>query len=149
MPVLNVQTLASRVGKQIEFQRVLSTVIGSFGALAMVLACLGLYGVIAFNVKGRLPEIGIRMAFGARTVDVAGVFMRDAGRLVATGIILGAFLSLPAVLLITALLTDVRQYHATALVAVSAVLAGVAAASTIIPVLRATKMNPITVIRSD
>jgi putative ABC transport system permease protein len=149
LPVFNLRTLASAVDQQIRFQRVLTTAIAVLSGLALLLASIGLYGVIAFSVKGRTREIAMRMALGARAGAVLALFLRDGLRFTLIGTLAGGLLAILAGKLIAAAVTGVRPYDPIVLMVVASILALVALLSTLLPARRATRIDPMAALRSD
>jgi ABC-type antimicrobial peptide transport system permease subunit len=126
-----------------------ATLFVAFGGLALVLATIGLYSVIAYNVVQRTHELGVRVALGAKGKDVLGLVLGQGVRLAATGIVLGTLVALLAGRLVKPLLFNVspRDPIVFALVALS--LLGAAVLASVLPSLRASRVDPITALRSD
>lgn len=122
--------------------RVSAWLVGSFASLALLLAVVGLYGVIAYSVSQRTREIGVRMALGAQRNTVYRMILREAGGLAVAGIVLGLLGSLAATTLLGKLLFQVRAWDATTLAAVSVMLAAAALAASFLPARRAASVNP-------
>jgi macrolide transport system ATP-binding/permease protein len=123
--------------------------VGGFAAIALLLGVVGLYGVIAYSVSQRTREIGVRMALGAQRSAVYRLILREAGWLTAIGILAGALCSLGAGLLMRKLLFGVGSWDAPTLIAVSALLAGAAAAASYLPARRAASVNPVEALRAE
>ena len=117
--------------------------------MALVLACLGLYGVLSFSVSQRMREIGVRMALGADARRVVLLVVRDGWRLVARGLAAGAACSLIAAPLLGRLLFDVSAFDPLTLVGVPLLLAVVALAACYVPARRASRLEPLTILRVD
>jgi len=129
--------------------RLAAVLLGIFGGLALVLAAIGLYGVIAFVVGQRTREFGVRMALGADRTGILRQVLGQGARLAAIGLIVGIGLSMLAAPLLASLLvrvspTDVLTYSATA-----ALLFGVALAACWLPARRAASVDPIEALRTD
>ncbi|MGD0733627.1 MAG: ABC transporter permease [Terracidiphilus sp.] len=122
---------------------------GGFAALALVLGVVGLYGVIAFSVSRRTREIGVRMALGAQRSSVYRLVLREAGRLIAVGMVLGLAGSVGAAMLMRKLLFGVQAWDAGTLIAVAAVLAGSALAASYIPARQAASVEPAEALRAE
>src|SRR5688500_4056281 len=121
----------------------------AFGVLALILAAMGLYSVIAYNVTQRTHEIGVRVALGAQARDVAGLVVSDGLRVTIVGVAIGGAVALWAGRWVKALLFDVSPNDPAvfALVAATLVAAGVAASW--LPARRATRVDPNVVLRAD
>jgi predicted permease len=130
-------------------ERLMATLSGFFGALAVVLATVGLYGVMSYSVARRRGEIGLRMALGADRRDVIGMIMREAGTLLAGGVVVGTALALVAARSAGALLYGLQPGDpATLALAVSA-LTVVAAAASYLPAQRAARLEPTAALREE
>lgn len=124
----------------------LATVLGS---LALLLASIGLYGVMSFVVSQRTHEIGIRLAIGAQASDVVRLFLRQGGKLIAIGLALGVIGGAAVSSLLTKVLTDISQFDPMTFIMVATFLAFVALAACYVPARRATKVDPMTALRSS
>ncbi|MDP1568977.1 MAG: ABC transporter permease [Vicinamibacterales bacterium] len=129
--------------------RIGAMVIGAFGALALVLAAMGLYGVIAYSVSLRTREVGIRMALGAERGQVLRLVLRQGGTLALAGIGIGVVASLGVGQVIGSLLYGVSGVDALAYGAAAGVLLLVALAANLGPALTASRVNPIRALRAD
>jgi putative ABC transport system permease protein len=123
--------------------------LSAFGALALLLSSIGLYGLLAFAVSRRTREIGVRMALGAGRTQVVTMVVRTAMRLVGIGLLVGAVASLGAGRLLRSQLLGVSPYDPATLLAVAALLAGVALAATLLPARRAARVDPIVALRHE
>jgi putative ABC transport system permease protein len=130
-------------------ERLMATLSGFFGFLAALLATVGLYGVISYTVARRTNEIGIRMALGAQRGNVVGMIMREAGMLLAIGIVVGAALALAAGRAATSLLYGLKPYDPLTIVLAALALAGVAAAASFLPAHRASRLDPMNALREE
>ncbi|SRR6266508_3537600 len=124
-------------------------VVGIFGALAICLAVVGLYGVLSHTVAQRRREIGIRMALGAAPRDVLALFLRKGGRLALFGITIGVVLSTAVTRPLSRMLFGVTPTDAATFASVSLLLAAVALAAAYIPARRATRVDPMASLRSE
>jgi predicted permease len=123
--------------------------VGSFAALALVLAIVGLYGVIAYSVGQRTREIGVRMALGAHRGAVYAMVLKEAGWLVTVGLAVGLASSVAAATLMRSLLFGTQAWDAPTLTAVAAVLAIAALLASYIPARRAASVNPVEALRAE
>ena len=130
-------------------ERLLATISTFFGGLALLLACLGLYGLMSYAVARRTAEIGIRVALGAQSADVLGMVAKTGLRLALIGVGVGALLALGVTRAIAALLYDVKPWDPMTYAAVGVALSTVALLACFIPARRATKVDPITSLRYE
>jgi ABC-type antimicrobial peptide transport system permease subunit len=124
-----------------------SGLLTALGAIAFVLAAVGLYGVMSFSVSQRTREMGIRMALGAQPQTVVGVVMRQGMLLTAAGVVAGAALSLASMKLLAMFLVGVSPSDPLTFGAASLFLTSVAAIASYLPARRATRVDPFTAIR--
>lgn len=148
-PLFDVQTLTGRIGGKLQRQRTPLYLIGAFGLLALVLAALGVYGVLAFSVGQRTQEFGIRAALGATVGDVVGLVIRQGFRLVAVGVILGLAGYLAVHHLLNHLVFGITTLDPIAVATGPAVLLAVAFAACLLPARRAARIDPLVALRSD
>jgi predicted permease len=130
-------------------ERLMAAVSGFFGALAAILATVGLYGVISYIVARRKNEIGIRMALGAGRGQVVGMILRESGWVLAVGLVVGSALSLLATRSAATLLFGLKANDPSTLLAAAALLAGICVLASYIPARRASKLNPMTTLREE
>ena len=123
--------------------------VGGFAGLALVLAIVGLYGVIAYSVSQRTREIGVRMALGAQRGAVYGMVLKEAGWLTALGVGAGLVCSIAMAMLMRSLLFGTQAWDAMTLGAVAAVLAISALMAGYIPARRAASVNPVEALRAE
>lgn len=144
-----VNSMRDIVGPQVRSWELGATMFLIFGALALVLAAIGLYSVIAYDVAQRTRELGIRIALGAATEDVVGLVTRDGLRFVLTGAVLGGAIALGAGRWIAPLLYAVTPGDPLVYGVVAGVLLLVAAIASLVPAWRATRVNPSLTLRSE
>jgi ABC-type antimicrobial peptide transport system permease subunit len=142
-------TMEQLVYDSVARPRLNTVLLAAFAALALALAAVGIYGVIAYSVSRRAHEIGVRMALGARPRAVYQLVLRQAGQLIAMGLIVGLACSLVASTLMRKLLFGTPPWDLPTLTTVAAVLAGSALLASYIPARRAASVNPIEVMRAD
>src|SRR5438067_230732 len=145
----DIVSLEQLIGRQTAARRFNTTLLTTFALLAVGLALVGIYGVTAYAVTQRTRELGIRMALGARGVDVVGLLMRESLRRVAAGVGLGLLAALGVTRALTAMLFEVAPYDATTFVATALLLVGVALLATWVPARRATKVDPMVALRYE
>jgi ABC-type antimicrobial peptide transport system permease subunit len=126
-----------------------ATLFGAFGAIALLLAVVGVYGVKAYAVACRTREIGIRMALGAHRRDIFGLIMRQGVLQTAVAVGAGLLLSLAAGRVVAKILYDVSPSDPLALVTATLMLAAAALLACFFPANRATRVNPITALRTE
>ncbi len=141
--------LQDQIRQSLLAERLLATLSGFFGALAVVLAMIGLYGVMSYTVAERTSEIGIRMALGARRGDVTVMILRKAATLLAAGLAVGVGLSLAAGSAASALLFGRKPRDPVTLTIAVAVLAAVALGASYLPARRAAALDPIASLKDE
>jgi putative ABC transport system permease protein len=149
LAVSDVTTMAQVIGEASAPQRFSATVLGGFAAGALLLAAIGLYGVLAFSVGQRTREIGVRLALGADRGGVIGLVLRQGMTLVAVGLVLGAVGSVAASRLITSLLFQTAAYDITTYVVVPLLLAVVSLLACYLPARRAATVAPSVALRTE
>jgi putative ABC transport system permease protein len=149
VPVSDVATLAELGRGSIARQRVTGQMLGVFAVVALLLAALGLYGVLSALVGERRHEIGVRTALGARPADVIAMVMARSGRLALAGIVLGTAGALATTRLLASFLYEVTATDPTTFALVIGVLAATAAIASYLPARRATRVDPLVALRSE
>ena len=149
VPVSEVQTFEEVVSRSLWRQRLQGNVLAIFAAMSLVLACVGLYGVISYAVAQRTRELGVRMALGASRRTVMFMVFGQSVRVVVAGIAIGVAAAFFAVRIMAALLYGVEARDLATFFTVPMVLAVTALIATIAPALRATRVSPIVAIRSE
>jgi putative ABC transport system permease protein len=148
LPVVNVQTLEEYLEHSLNERRQLTWLIAGFAAVALLLAVVGLYGVISYSVTQRTTEIGIRQAIGASRSDILRLVLWQGMRLAATGIAVGAIGATIATRLVSGMLFHVSATDPRTFTAISAIFLIVALAATWVPAYRATRVDPLQSLRS-
>ena len=149
LPIVSIHTVREQLAANLENQIVLSRISTFFAALALLLACVGLYGIMSYTVAGRIREIGVRMALGAQHADVLQLVLREAMLLVGVGLAIGIPVSLASSRVLHGFLFGLNSTDPLSLTAVVLLLGTVAAIAGMIPARRATKINPIVALRYE
>ncbi len=149
LPVFGVKTLDEHLGISLFPARIAALLLGSFGCIALILAAIGIYGVMAYSVAQRTREIGIRMALGAQTLDVLKMVLKQGALLVAIGLAIGLLASLVLTNFMSSVLYGVSATDLLTYAVVSAVLTGVALAACFVPARRAAKTDPMIALRYE
>jgi ABC-type antimicrobial peptide transport system permease subunit len=123
--------------------------VGGFAAMALILGVVGLYGVVAYSVSRRTREIGVRMALGAERRGVVLMILRQAGKMVTLGVVVGLLASLGVSRLIASMVFGVNSYNPLTFVAVAVILTPVALAACYIPARRAARVDPMVALRYE
>ncbi len=149
LPAYSVTTLDAQLRESLSTRRVSMVLLVAFGALAVLLAAVGIYGVLAFSIAQRLRELGIRMALGARPGQVLQMILRQGLTLVGLGVGLGVLAALALGRLLSSMLFGVQAYDPVTLAAVCALLVVVSLAACYRPARRATRIDPIEALRNE
>jgi ABC-type antimicrobial peptide transport system permease subunit len=144
-----VQTLESRIDEETWVFSIFGTLFLAFGGVALLLASIGLYGVMAFTVARRTPEVGIRLALGATRAQVLSLVMRQGLSQVAIGLVLGAGVAVLASRGLALILFEVSPYDPIVFSGVAIALATTGALATLIPASRASRSDPAHALRYD
>jgi putative ABC transport system permease protein len=147
IPVSSVRTLEQIVGTSVANRRFSTSLIAGFAALAMLLAAIGIYGVISYMVSERTFEIGVRMALGAEKGSVLALVLRDGVRLALIGIAIGVAGAAGLSRAIRSMLVGVPTIDVVTMLAVAVVLASVAVLASLLPARRATAVSPTEALR--
>jgi len=147
LSVRRVSMLNADIERTLGRELMMSRLVGFFGLLALLLACVGVYGVMSYTVARRTGEIGIRMALGARQTDVAGMVLRETAGLVVGGIALGIPAALATTRLIESLLFGLEPTDPTTIGAVTLSLLAVAGLAGLLPARRAANVDPMVALR--
>lgn len=149
LPIYWPQTLDAMVAKAKFFKKLFAWIFGVFGGVALVLAGVGLYGVMAYSVNQRTQEIGVRMALGAEPGVVLRMIMREGGLRLGIGLVIGLGLGFLAGKLQTNFLYGVTAADWPTLVGAGLTLGGAGLLACLVPALRAVRVNPVEALRSD
>ncbi len=149
LPVFDVRSLETVLRDRADKQRGVSMLLAAFGLLALLLAALGLYGVMAYAVTKRTREMGVRLALGATPGQLTRLIATDGLRLALTGVAIGGLLALPLAQVLGALIFGVQIADLAAFVGTCALLVVVALVAAVLPARRAARLDPIVALRNE
>lgn len=149
IPVSSLQPIEESLGTSVALPKLYATLVAIFAAAALLLAALGVYGVMAYSVSQRQREIGVRIALGAEPRGIQRMILRQGGTLAVAGLGIGVTASMILGQLLSKLLFGVTPFDAPTLIAVPAVLGVVTVIASWIPARRAMRLDPVAVIRQD
>jgi putative ABC transport system permease protein len=149
IPLASVMPMTDLVTQSVRSTRLSATLFGLFGMLGLLLAGIGIYGVMTYTVQQRRHEIGVRLALGAQRRDVVAMVVGRGAALSAIGIVIGTALALASVGLLKKLLFGVPPHDGTTFVTIAVILAGVGILAAFIPGLKATHVDPVTALRGE
>jgi predicted permease len=149
LPVLSIKTESEQIDRSLFQERLIARLSSFFGGLSLLLACLGLYGLLSYEVARRTREIGVRMALGARPSDVLRFVVRQGVGLSAAGAILGILAALAVTRYLASLLYGVHPFDPLTFLAVALLLGLVALAACYIPARRASHVDPLVALRYE
>jgi len=149
LPLMNVRTQDEQIAAKMRPERIFADLTVGFGVLALVLAAIGIYGMLAYTVSRRTSEIGIRMALGARPAMVLGMVLREATWIASIGLVAGTAAALGLGKLVASLLYGLRWWDPATLAGSGALLALVALGASWIPARRAAGVDPMTALRHE
>jgi ABC-type antimicrobial peptide transport system permease subunit len=147
LPVFGVSSMNDVLDRSLASRRFSADLVGGFAGLAVLLASIGIYGLLAYMVGQRTREIGIRMAVGARRDDILRMFLRKGSVLAGVGIVAGLVFSAFTASMMASLLYGVRPHDRLVFLAVPLLLFAVAVLASYIPARRATKVDPMFALR--
>ena len=149
LPLTNINTISEIIGQSLWAARMSAILLVLFGLLALVLAAVGIYGILAYSVNQRTQEIGVRMALGAKPFDILKLVLSQAMLLVIIGIVIGTGASLFITRLFATLLFGVSAFDPVTFLLTPIILALVALLASYIPAYRATKVDPLVALRYE
>jgi predicted permease len=148
-PISHVRTMEEIVAEVTSSRTVQVRLLGSLAALALLLAGVGIHGLLSYTVSNRARELGVRMALGAQRRDILGMVVGQGLRLAGAGVLLGVVLAYAAARGMAALLASVGPADGATLLAVGGICLAIAAAGCVFPALRAVRTDPIAAIRAE
>jgi predicted permease len=149
LPLFDVRTQSQQIEQALYQERLMSRLSSFFAFLALILACIGLYGLLSYEVARRTRELGIRMALGARRRELMRLVVRRGLLLALAGSVIGIGTAMALTRLMAAMLYDVRPYDPATFAAVGILLVLVALAACLIPARRAMRINPMVALRYE
>jgi putative ABC transport system permease protein len=149
IPVYGMQTMKTYLANNTEQPRLSVMLLGGLGGLALLLAIIGIYGVVSYSVTQRTQEIGVRMALGATRADVMKMVVGQAGILIAAGVVIGAGASLGLGSVMRNMLFQISGRDPVTLALIAALLVLVGLVASIVPARRATRVDPLVALRTD
>ncbi len=149
LPLVGIRTQNEQISATLSQEKTFSTLTTGFGFLALVLASIGIYGIMAYNVARRVNEIGIRMALGAQTGQILTMILREGVLLAIAGIILGIAATLPLTRLVATMLYGVSPTDPLTLIGATVILLAVALLAAFLPARRASLVEPTVALRHE
>jgi putative ABC transport system permease protein len=149
LPIADIKPMESLIGASIAERRFIMLLLAAFAAVALTLAAIGVYGVLAYVVSQRTQEIGLRMAIGATAGDVVQLFLREGIVLAAVGLFVGLAAAAAASRALSSMLFDVGSGDPMTFISVTGVLVGAALAASYLPARRAAHVDPMEALRCD
>ena len=126
LPIINIRTQQEQIDATMQQERMFAALTAGFGVLALALACIGIYGIMAYSVANRRNEIGIRMALGAQPGQVRGIILRESGWLAGAGVLVGVAAAMALTRLVKSMLYGVQPWDPATMAAGALLLLGVA-----------------------
>jgi ABC-type antimicrobial peptide transport system permease subunit len=149
VPVYSVRALNELTERSISSQILIARLSSVFAGLALLLAAIGLYGILSYSVSGRTREIGVRMALGAQRGSVLSMVLLEAGKLVLLGVVIGVPAAMLAGRLFSSMLFGLKATDPLSMLFVLAVLLAITLLASYIPARRATKVDPMIALRYE
>jgi predicted permease len=149
VPIYSVRTLGELTDRSINDQILIARLSSFFAGLALLLASIGLYGILSYSVAGRTREIGVRMALGAQRSSVLLMILQEAGKLVILGVVIGIPAALLSSRLFSSMLFGLSHSDPLSMIMVVGILLAIALLASFIPARRATKVDPMVALRYE
>jgi len=147
--MIDLRTQQEQVEASMQFERLFASLTAGFGVLALALACVGIYGVMAYSVANRTNEIGIRLALGAQPGQVRGMILRESTWLALAGIVVGVGAALALARVVKSMLYGIQPYDPVTFGAGVLILMAVALAAGWVPARRAAGVQPMEALRHE
>ena len=149
LPVADVRTMSDVVGATLSTPRFTGVLLGTFAALALILSAIGIYGVLSYVVSRRTREIGIRVAIGAQRAQVLRLILRSGLSLALAGVVIGIAVAAAASQLMRGMLHDVQPMDPFTFLAAIVLLSSIAALASLVPAWRASRVDPVVVLKGE
>jgi len=149
LPITEVRTLAEQVDGSLVAQKLMARLSSFFGLLALLLASIGIYGVLSYAVARRTSEVGLRMALGAKASNVVCLVMRDVVALVTVGLAIGVPAAVALERLVSTMLFGLTNVDAVSIATAVTVLVAVSGVAAYLPARRASRVDPMTALRIE
>jgi ABC-type antimicrobial peptide transport system permease subunit len=149
LPIVDVRTQQEQIDANMQMERLFAALTVGFGVLALALACVGIYGIMAYSVANRRNEIGIRLALGAQPGQVRGMILRESTWLALAGIVAGVGAALALTRLVKTMLYGIQPYDPITMTGGVLILLSVALAASWIPARRAAGVQPMEALRHE
>src|SRR5439155_9813879 len=145
----DVRTMEQLAAGSLERQRFLMLLFGIFAGIALLLACVGIYGVLAYLTSRRVPELGVRMALGATAGDVMNLVLRQSASMIAVGAVVGAAAAWGVGRLLARLVDGMRPTEASTVAVMTSVLVAAAMLASVVPARRASRLDALEALRQE
>jgi len=149
LALFDVRTLNEHIDEALSQERMIATLLGAFGLLALLLAAVGIYGVMSYSVTQRTRELGVRIALGAKPSDILKLVVGRGLMLTLIGSALGLLAAVSLTRVVEGLLFGVKATDPVIFVAITVLLTGVALVASFVPARRASKVDPMTAVRYE
>ena len=149
LPMIDVRTQQEQIDASMQMERIFAALTAGFGVLALTLACVGIYGIMAYSVANRTNEIGIRLALGARPAQVRGMILRESAWLTVAGVAAGGAAALALARLVRSMLYGIQPWDPATMIGGVSILLAVALAASWIPARRAAGVQPMEALRHE
>jgi ABC-type lipoprotein release transport system permease subunit len=149
LPLAELRTQRDQIDENMQTERMFAALTAGFGVLALALACVGIYGIMAYTVSNRRNEIGIRLALGAQRRQVRGMILRESTSLAVAGIVVGLGAALGLTRLVKSMLYGIQPYDSATLAGGVLILMAVALAASWIPARHAAGVQPMEALRHE